>query len=85
MQPATLESNIAAFEAQRGKLECEHLGKWVVFYNEELIGIYADLEDAAQAALDRFGRGPYLIRQITNTPTRLPISLMIGGGQNAAH
>lgn len=85
MQPATLESNIAAFEAQRGELQCDHLGKWVVFYNEQLIGVYEDLEDAAQAALEKFGRGPYLIRQITNAPARLPISVVIGGGQNAAH
>ncbi len=85
MQPATLESNIAAFEVQRGQLQCDHLGKWVVFYDEQLIGIFEDLEDAAQAALERFGRGPYLIRQITNAPARLPVSLAIGGRQDADH
>ncbi len=61
--PATLDENIAAYEKMRDYLESEHFGKWVLFYDEELIGSYDEFEDAAQVALTRFGRGPYLMRQ----------------------
>ena len=45
-------------------LENEHFGKWVLFYDEEFIESYDDFQDAGYEALKRFGRGPYLIRQV---------------------
>ena len=62
--PATLDENIAAYDAMRDHLELEYFGKWVVFYDEEFVGSYDESEDAAQIAIERFGRGPYLIRQV---------------------
>ena len=62
--PATLDENIAAYDVMRDHLELEHFGKWVVFYDEEFVGSYDESEDAAQIAIERFGRGPYLIRQV---------------------
>ena len=62
--PATLDENIAAYDAMRDHLELEYFGKWVVFYNEEFVGSYDESEDAAQVAIERYGRGPYLIRQV---------------------
>ena len=55
--PATLDENIAAYEKTRSQLESEDFGKWVVFYDEELVGTYADFQDAAAEAVKRFGRG----------------------------
>ena len=61
---ATLDENIAAYEKMRDYLETEHFGKWVLFYDEEFIGSYDDFQDAGYDAMKRFGRGPYLIRQV---------------------
>ena len=71
--PATLDENIAAYEKTRSQLESEDFGKWVVFYDEELAGTYVDFQDAAAEAVKRFGRGPYLIRQVgVRRVVRLP-------------
>ena len=77
--PATLKENIAAYESMREQLEADYLGKWVVFYDEKLIGTYNDFQDAAQEAVDRFDEGPYLIREVRTSPYHIPISAIIGG------
>jgi hypothetical protein len=74
--PATIMEDIAAFDALRASLESERLGEWVVFYDRELAGVYGSLEKAAEDAVRRFGRGPYLIRQVGAPPVTLPASVM---------
>ena len=69
---ATLDDNIAVYDKMREHLEAELFGKWVIFYNEELAGSYDDFEDAAVDAIKRFGRGPYLIREVGKGPLQLP-------------
>lgn len=73
---AILTEQIAAYEQLQDELEAKHLGKWVVFRDEELRGIYDSLEDAAVDAARRYGRGPYLIRQVGEPPFRLPASVL---------
>jgi hypothetical protein len=73
---ANLTEEIAAYEAMRGKLETEHLGEWVLVRDKQLIGTYKSLEAAAEEAVQRFGRGPYLIRQIGAPPVTLPASVL---------
>ena len=73
-----LSDQIEAYEAMRSKLELDHFGEWVVLYNEELIGTYADFQVAADNAVQRFGRGPYLIRQVGEPPLKLPTSVLYG-------
>ena len=55
---------IAVYDAMRAHLEQEYFGKWVVFHDREFVGSYDEFEDAAEVAITRFGRGPYLIRQV---------------------
>ena len=62
--PATLDENIAAYDAMRDHLELEYFGKWVVFYDEEFVGSYDESQDAAYAAMQRYGREPFLLRQV---------------------
>lgn len=71
-----LQDEIAAFEAMREDLEVQHMGKWVVFHDHQLSDTFETFEEAAEAAVARFGRGPYLIRQVGATPVTLPASLM---------
>ncbi len=62
--PANLSENIAAYDLRREELEIDHFGKWVVFYDRQLAGIYVDFQDAARDAVERFDLGPYLIKQV---------------------
>ncbi|MDE0330493.1 MAG: hypothetical protein OXL41_01510 [Nitrospinae bacterium] len=71
-----LDNDIAAFEKMRERLEAQHLGKWVVFHQEEFIGTFDSFHDAAQVAVKKFGAGPYLIRQIGARPQSLPASVL---------
>lgn len=41
-----------------------HLGKFAVFYNKELVDTFDSFDNAAEEAIKRFGKGPYLIRQV---------------------
>ena len=65
---AEITQEIAAYERMQSDLEREHFGKWIVVHDEELIGAYDDFEDAAHAGVQRFGRGPFLLRQVGARP-----------------
>lgn len=73
---ATLDDNIAAYDARKGELERDHFKEWAVFYERELAGLFPDFERAASDAVQRFGRGPYLIRQVGEGPVTIPASVM---------
>lgn len=79
-QPSfTLKADIAAYEKMREALETNHLGKWVVFHKEELVGAYDSLAFAAYDAVQRFGDHPFLIRQVgEGVPVRLPSFVQYG-------
>jgi hypothetical protein len=73
---AELSDDLAAYQAMRTDLESEHLGKWVLVHNKNVQGVFASFDDAAREAVHRFGRGPYLIRQIGAGSVTLPASAM---------
>jgi hypothetical protein len=73
---ADLNTEIRAFERMRPMLEAQHMGRWVVIHDGELIGDFGDFEEAADHALKAFGRGPYLIRQVGAQPSILPVSVV---------
>jgi hypothetical protein len=73
---AAIDVELAAYDAMREKLETEHMTKWVVIHDEELVGVYDSFEAAAEDAVGKFGRGPYLIRQVGAPPVALPASVM---------
>ena len=71
-----LASEIAAFERMQTQLEADHLGEWVLIHNAEVISCFHTFHEAAGEAADRFGKGPYLIRQIGARQQRLPSSVL---------
>ena len=73
---ALSEREIPAYDRMRADLEANHMGRWVVVRNAERVGIYDTFEDAAASAVQRFGRGPYLIRQVGAPPLTLPASVL---------
>ncbi len=66
-----LSDDIAAFERMRKGLEAQHLKAWAVFHKGQFEGVFPDFEGAAEFAVDRFDRGPYLIRQVGAGPIHL--------------
>ncbi len=81
----TLSNEIAAYEGVRGELETDYLGKWVIVHHEKVVGLYDTFEQAADYAVERFGRGPYLIREVGAAPITLPASVIYNlAGTNAA-
>lgn len=72
----TLSDDIAMYEDMRADLEAQHLGKWALVRDRALVGIFANFDTVAAEAVRRFGRGPYLIRQVGARAVTLPASLM---------
>jgi len=75
-RPNPLETEIRAYEERRAELERTYAGKFVVFKGDELIGAWDTVDAAAQQAVARFGRGPYLIRQVGAPRPTLPASVL---------
>jgi hypothetical protein len=71
-----IDDDIAAYEALRQQLESDQMGKWVLIRNRELVAVFDSFEAAADEAVRRFGRGPYLIRQVGAPAVTLPASVM---------
>lgn len=61
---AGLDADIAAFDRMRGELETRWPRAWVLFCDGRFIDAFADFEAAATVAVERYDRGPYLIRQV---------------------
>lgn len=73
---AVLEREIAAYTNRKDELEANYNGRWVVFHDDEFIGSFDTLDEAAVAAAKRFGLGPYLIRQVGAPAPSLSSSVM---------
>lgn len=69
---SVLRNDIAAFDRMGAELLKKHKGQWALFQGGEFVGAYDDFEAAATVAVDRFGAGPYLIRQVGARPIQLP-------------
>jgi hypothetical protein len=74
-----IRREMAAYDEMRTELEEAHLGKWVIVRDRELVDVYETFEEAAEAAIARFGRGPYHIREVGDERVRqLPPALAFG-------
>jgi hypothetical protein len=70
-----LAAEIRAYEEKLPEMEKTFPGKFVVFKGNEFIGAWDTLNSAAAEAVARFGRGPYLIRQVGAPRPTLPASV----------
>ena len=71
-----LSVQIAKYDSLRDSLETDYTGKWLLMYDEEIVDFYDSFESAAKVAIERFGSGPYLIRQVGAPTATEPPSLM---------
>jgi hypothetical protein len=74
---ANLNDEIKAYERMQPELEAKHRGRWVLIKEGELVSVHDTFEAAADEAVEKFGRGPYLIRQVGAAPGTLPVSVML--------
>ncbi|MDE2760461.1 MAG: hypothetical protein OXH90_09225 [Paracoccaceae bacterium] len=72
---SNLTEEIKAYEEKRSELERDHFGRWVIVHDMVIVGFYETFQDSATEAVDRFGAGPYLIREIGAGPATLPASV----------
>ena len=85
MANTPLDEQIAVYESMREDLERDHMGKWVVVHGGVVAGYFethwdaAEAAEAAEAAVQRFGDGPYLIREI-GAPDALQIPAAVQFG-----
>lgn len=75
-EESALAANIAAYENMQAQLEEHHMSEWVVFHETNYVDSFDSFDTAAREAVRRFGRGPYLIRQVGGPPRQLPISAL---------
>lgn len=73
---SSLDQEIAWYESNREDIESKYLDKWVIVHDEELIGAYDDFQVAAAEAVKRFGRGPFLLREVGAPPLSWPASAL---------
>jgi hypothetical protein len=71
-----IDQEIQAYDLAKEDLERNHMGKWVVFHDQKLVDVFADATAAAEEAIKKFGRGPYLIRQVGASSLTLPASVL---------
>ena len=76
LAPVTdIDKELAAYEQMRSDLEAHHMGEWVVIHGAELVSTHSSFDDAAKDAVAKFGRGPYLIRQVGAPAITMPASV----------
>ena len=71
------------YDKLRSELEAKALGKWVLIRDSEFVGTFDTFKSAASEAVRRFGRGPYLIREIGAPDVTLPASVVYAARQDA--
>lgn len=73
-----LEAEIATYEAHHEALRKAYPeDHWVVVKGTEIIGVYADVDQAVVAAHEQFGDQPYLLRQVKPIPFVPPSCLIV--------
>ena len=82
--PRTLDYNIRTFDNMSDELNQHHAGKFVLVYDGNFIASYDNFDNAAKEAVKRFGRGPYLIRQV-GAPTGMPMPASVAYKPVNAH
>lgn len=71
-----IDKDIKEYNKMREDLEIRHMGKWVLIHDCNLIKVYDSFESAAEDAVAKFGKGPFLIRQVGAPPITLSASVM---------
>ena len=77
MNEHALSRESALYEPRKAEYERVHHWEWVIIHGDEVVGSYSDFQVAAEIAVDRFGRGAYILRQIGVPKPTLPASVLV--------
>lgn len=73
MEPEeVLKAELEAYEEKKEDLLAHYPGKFVLFHGKDFIGSFDTFDNAAKEAVRKFGKGPYLIRQVGGA-TEMPL------------
>lgn len=68
-----LETNRAAYDELKEKLEAEHSGQVALLHDGKLIDVYQDSGEAYSIGRERFGLGKFYIKKIGQAPISVGI------------
>ena len=68
-----LETETEFFELHKKEFLHTYKGKFLLIHDQELIGTYADEEEAVSEGMRQFGIGPFLVRRPEDEETVLSI------------
>lgn len=71
MENPILKKELEFFESKRAELLREHAGKYVLIHEGQLVGAFERKSDALKAGYERFGKAPFLVRLVADTPKRV--------------
>jgi hypothetical protein len=80
-----LELELRTYDRERGRLESEHRGKFVLIRGDEIVGVFDDFHIASEQAARRFEHGPYLVQCIASEAMHIPSALLDGLVSICAH
>jgi len=68
-----LSAELAAFLRQRAALSSSEASRWVVFAGDKFQGSFAEYEDAARFAIDKFHDSTFLVRNLDVEEEYVPL------------
>lgn len=71
-----VKKNREAYNKVRDQMESEHLGRFALMHDGEIVAIYNDSGDAYSIGCDRYGLGNFSIEKIGEAPISLGILSM---------
>ena len=60
----SVKKQLLAYQAMKDDLELDYFGKWVIIYEEKLVGAHDKEDDACIDAVKRYGDSPFAIVQV---------------------
>ena len=63
--PLDIEREEAAFACERDRLVRDHCGKLALIHDDEVVGVFDNVDDAIHEAVSRFGLTKVVIKEIS--------------------
>jgi hypothetical protein len=79
-----LEAEQAYYEQHKDELLAHHAGSYVVIHSDELLGAFTSEAEAYEAALNRYGNQPVLIRRVLRAQPMMQVPALVVGAVHVA-
>jgi len=73
-----LDQELATYAREREHLEREHRDKFVLIHRDDVVGVYDTFDTAADEGIRRFGKEPFMVRQVGRDTTKLSPAVLYG-------